>query len=138
MRTGTRTVRAPPLMMSDPATICGRCSRTAARIFSLCRSQSRAPRENSSYQPLITGGAGPVESEFMVAPQLGWRHGRRLLLRQKRGDVTQSLFGAVFVIAIFLDESLLNDGNLLTSFIVGSRGGGHQAQDVAPFLEEIL
>src|SRR5271170_1911747 len=136
MRTGTRTVRAPPLMMSEPATICGRCSRTAARIFSLCRSQSRAPRENSLYQPLMRGRSGP--SVFMVAPQLGWRHGRGLLLRQQRGDVTQSLLGAVFVIAIFLDQPLLDDGYFLTGFIVGSGGGGHQSQHIATLLEEIL
>src|SRR5271157_4215177 len=104
MRTGTCTVRAPSLMMLDPATICGRCSRTAARIFSLCRSQSRAPRENSSYQPLMSGRSGPAESVFMVAPYSGWRHGCGLLLRQKRRDVAQGLFGAVFVVAIFFDE----------------------------------
>src|SRR5271163_3617740 len=135
MRTGTRTVCAPPLMMSDPATIWGRCSRTAARIFSLCRSQSRAPRENSSYQPLMTGCAGPLESGFMVAPHLGWRHGRSLLLRQKRCDVAQGLFGAVLVITIFLDESLLDDGDFLTSVVVRSGGGRHQSQYVALFLE---
>src|SRR5580693_7630260 len=99
MRTGTRTVRAPPLMMSDPATICGRCSRTAARIFSLCRNQSRAPREKSSYQPLIGGRSGAMAAA--------------LLLRQKRCHVTQGFLGAVFVVAIFLDESLLHDGYLL-------------------------
>src|SRR5271165_1840918 len=134
MRTGTRTVLAPPLMMSDPATICGRCSRTAARIFSLCRSQSRAPRENSLYQPAMSGRSGPLASLGMVAPQLGWCHGCCLLLRQQRGDVTQRFFGAVFVIAIFLDESLLDDGYLLPGFIVGPGRGGHQAQHVAPLL----
>ena len=65
MRTGTRTVREPSLMMSEPETIYGRCSRTASRIFSLCRSQSREPRENNSYQPL---SVFPFESELIAAP----------------------------------------------------------------------
>ena len=53
MRTGTRTLRAPPPSTSAPAIISGRWRWMASRTFSLCRSQSRAPRENSSYQPVM-------------------------------------------------------------------------------------
>ena len=52
MRTGTRTVDVPLDMTSAPATTSGRCARTASRTFSLCRNQSRAPREKRSYQAL--------------------------------------------------------------------------------------
>ena len=49
--------RAPSLAAgtstSAPAMISGRCARTASRTFSLWRSQSRAPRENRSYQPRV-------------------------------------------------------------------------------------
>src|ERR1700721_2732849 len=113
MRTGTRTVRAPCLMMSDPATICGRCSRTASRIFSLCRSQSREPRENSSYQPLRVSASPLVESVLIQVPVSGCDVIGYLLLRQQRRDVVQCLLRTVLVITILLYEPFLNDGYLL-------------------------
>ena len=56
---GARTVRALSLMTSPPAMISGRLARTASRTFSSWRSQSRAPRENSSYHFAALSGDCP-------------------------------------------------------------------------------
>src|ERR1700748_2996512 len=106
MRTGTRTVRALSLMTSAPETICGRCLRTASRTFSSCRSQSRAPRENRSYH--LASPRAPPSSLFAVIS----------LLCQQSGDVAQCLLGAVLVVSVLLDETLLNHRNLLPGLFV--------------------
>src|SRR5690606_7547942 len=118
------------------ATICGRCSRTDSRTFSSWRSQSRAPRENSSYHFVRPGGPGfaplspmcPTASFVDVA----------LLLRQQRGDVTQRFLRAVLVVTILGNEPLLYHRNLLTRLFVRPRRRGHETQHVAAFLEEVL
>src|SRR5579871_188196 len=137
MRTGTRTVREPSLMMSEPATIWGRCSRTASRIFSLCRSQSREPRENSSYHEFSVSESSPEESELMnvLSRCRAWP---ALLLRQQSGHVIQCLLCAVLVVTVLLDQSLLDHGNLLSCLIVWPCGRGYESQHVAPLLEQVL
>src|SRR6202040_2864411 len=97
MRTGTRIVFVPPLNTSPPAMASGRCERTASRTFSLCRSQSRAPRENRSYQPAIVALL-EVESTLVTLSSL---------LRQQRRHVVQRLLCTVLVVPIFGDQSLL-------------------------------
>ena len=53
--TGTSTVRfSGRVMRSVPVSSSGSLPRTASRTFWLCRSQSRAPRENSSYHGVST------------------------------------------------------------------------------------
>src|ERR1700756_1719300 len=138
MRTGTRTVRAPPLMTSPPAMMSGRLARTASRTFSSWRSQSRAPRENSSYHfaaPAVSPRLPPASSiratrtPFPRAP---------LLLGEQRRDVAERLLGAVLVVAVFGDQALLHDRDLLTRVLVRARGRGHQPQHVAALLEQVL
>src|SRR5882672_931087 len=135
MRTGTLTVRAPPLTTSAPAMMSGRRSRTASRTFSLWRSQSRAPRENNSYQPLIRGLGALISDSSTAVPRCALV---ALLLRQEGGDVVQGLFGAVFVVAVFADQALLYGGDLLARFIIRTGGRSDQPQDVAAFLEQVL
>src|SRR5579862_1700938 len=135
MRTGTRTVREPSLMMSEPETIWGRWARTASRIFSLCRNQSREPRENRSYQPLRLPGSLLDESvliEYPVAVLFSYGY---LFLRQQRRDVVQCLLRTVLVITILLHQPFLNDGYLLACLVIRTRGGSDQAQHVAALLE---
>src|SRR5579872_3117690 len=114
MRTGTRTVRAPSLMTSPPAMISGRLARTASRTFSSWRSQSRAPRENSSYHfAALSGGLPP---RFPPSSSIGFTgtpfFRAALLLREQRGDVAQRLLGAVLIVAVFGDQALLHHRDL--------------------------
>src|SRR5262249_14218277 len=102
MRTGTRTVFAPSLMTSAPATICGRCSRTESRTFSSWRSQSRAPRENSSYHFANPRGLLPLRSAIALCRL----YDVTLLLCEERGHIAQCLLGTVFVVSILADEPL--------------------------------
>src|SRR6185295_4925257 len=104
MRTGTLTVREPPLTTSAPAMMSGSRSRTASRTLSLWRSQSRAPRENNSYQPLIRGLIGLMSDSSTAISRCACA----LLLCEEGGDVVQSFFGAVIVITVFADQSLLH------------------------------
>src|SRR5215472_5613921 len=137
MRTGTRTVRVVSLMTSPPAMICGRCSRTDSRTFSSCRSQSRAPRENSSYH-----FASPSALVSLLSVMAFWDPLRLcawvLLLCQQRRHIAQRLLGAVLVVSVLLHQPLLHHRNLLACFLVGAGGRGHEAQDVPPLLEEVL
>src|SRR5690349_16025230 len=129
MRTGTRTVFAVSLMTSAPATICGKFSRTESRTFSSCRSQSRAPRENSSYHLVRPEGLLPLRSSIASYRSCAeQRSSVTLLLCQQCRHVAQSLLGAVLVITVLTDQPLLNDGNLLPGVIIRPCGRGHQAQ----------
>src|SRR5580693_7348479 len=111
MRTGTRTVRALPLMTSPPAMISGRLARTASRTFSSWRSQSRAPRENSSYHfaPLRGGSPPPLPPSSSIGFTGTPFFVAALLLREQRRDVAERFLGAVLVVAVFAHQSLLHD-----------------------------
>src|SRR5512134_2116417 len=110
-------------MRSAPASSSGRLSFTAARTFWLCRSQSLAPRENSSYQGVSAAMRIMNASSF---------------LRQQAGHVVQRLAGAVRVVAVFVDQALLDHRDLLPRLLVRARRRRNQAQHVAALLEEIL
>src|SRR5688572_132626 len=155
MRTGTRTVVAPPLSTSAPATICGRCCRTASRTLSLWRSQSRAPRENKSYQPCSPGLLPPppeppppdvlslmccvaTSSDFIVESDQGPFDARPLLLRQQCRDVAERFLSAVLVVTILRREAVLHRRNFLTRLVVRPRRGSHQPQYIAALLEQVL
>src|ERR1700739_474082 len=145
MRTGTRTVRAPSLMTSPPAMISGRLARTASRTFSSCRSQSRAPRENSSYHfAALRGGCPPPvpPSSSIALLVLLFRRRRYcyscLLLREQRRDVAEGFLGAVLVVAVLAHQALLHHRDLLARFLVGTRGQLHEPQHVAALLEQVL
>src|SRR5215207_7171807 len=133
MRMGTRTVRALSLMTSAPAMISGRFARTASRTFSSCRNQSRAPRENSSYHFDSFGRAVLLSSSLMF--QI---YACASFLRKQRGDVAQRFLGAVLVIAVFGNQTLLHHRYFLPRFIVRPRGRGDEPQHVAAFFEQIL
>src|ERR1700676_2569039 len=120
MRTGTRIVFVPPLSTSPPAIASGKCARTASRTFSLCRSQSRAPRENRSYQPAIVALLD-VDSSLLTYNSCRNPLDRRSLLRQQRRDVVQSLLCAMLVIPIFGDQPLLYRRDFLLCVIVRAR-----------------
>src|SRR5689334_3620296 len=109
-------------MRSEPARRSGSVSFTASRTFSLWRSQSRAPREKRSYQ--------------------GVSAARRMLMRkvssflgEERRHVVQRLARAVRVVAVLVDQALLDHRDLLARLVVGARRRGDEAQDVAPALE---
>src|SRR5258708_6595912 len=140
MRTGPRTGGAPPLTTPPPAMISGRLARTASRIFSSWRSQSRAPRENSSYHlAALRGGCPPPLPPSSSMGITGTPFSAAaLLLREQRGDVTQRFLGAVLVVAVFADEALLHHRDLLAGFVVRARRRSHQPQHVAPLLEQVL
>src|SRR5829696_2829147 len=133
MRTGTRTVRALSLMTSAPAMISGRLARTASRTFSSWRNQSRAPRENSSYHFDSFGGAVLLSLSLMF--QI---YACASFLRKQRGDVAQRFFGAVLVVAVFVNQTLLHHRYLLPRLIIRPRGGSDEPQHVAAFFEQIL
>src|SRR5690349_13728553 len=120
--TGTATVRLPGrVIRSLPASRSGSVSFTASRTFWLCRSQSLAPRENSSYQ-------GVSAAMRMVTS----------FLRQQRGHVVERLAGAVAVVAILVDQALLHHRDLLPRLVVRPRRRGDEAQHVAALLEQVL
>src|SRR6185503_16808515 len=140
MRTGTRTVFAVSLMTSAPATICGRFSLTESRTFSSCLSQSRAPRENSSYHLVRPEGLLPLRSSI-ASYRRALRRGARaftLLLCKQCRHVAQRLLGTVLVITVLTDQPLLNNGNLLPGVFVRPCRGRHQSQHIAAFFEQIL
>src|SRR5258705_1298398 len=111
--TGTITVRLlGPVIRSAPASNSGSPPFTASQTFWLCRSQSRAPREKRSYQG--------VSAAILI---------KKLLLCEQRGDVIQRLAGAVRVVAVLVDQALLDHRDLLPRLVVRARGGAHQAQD---------
>src|SRR5215472_18672214 len=128
MRTGTRTVRAPPLTTLPPARMSGRLFLTASRTFSLWRNQSRDPRENRSYQPVISGVCASSGAPFIPV----------LLLREQRRHVVERFLGAVSVVAVFADQPFLHHRDLVARVIVRARARGDQAQHLAPLLEQVL
>src|SRR5690606_32071142 len=136
MRTGTRTVLDPPPSTSAPATIGGRWRRTASRTFSLCRNQSRAPREKRSYQPASPGP--PSADSLMSLSQPRSRRRLVLLLREERRDVAQRLFRTVFVVTVFGRQSFLNRGYLSARLVIRPRRRRDQPQHVATLLEQVL
>ena len=83
------------------------CPCTASRTFSLCRSQSRAPREKRSYQRRLCGDPD---------------HEPGSLLREQRGHVVQRFARAVRVVAVLVDQPLLDHRDLLARLVVGPRG----------------
>src|SRR5882672_8648960 len=120
--TGTATVRLPePVIRSELARSSGSVSLTASRTFSLWRSQSRAPRENRSYQG--------VSAAMRIVT---------LLLREQRRHVVERLAGTVRVVGVLVDQALLDHRDLLARLVVRARRGGDQAQDIAPALEQVL
>src|SRR5205085_3106977 len=120
--TGTATVRLPGrVMRSEFARSSGRLSFTASRTFSLWRSQSRAPLENRSYQ-------GVSAAMRIVTSFLG----------EQRGDVIERFARAVRVVAVLVDQALLDHRNLLARLVVGTCRRGYEAQDIAPALEQVL
>src|SRR6266850_993910 len=120
--TGTATVRLPePVMRSELDRSSGSVSLTASCTFSLWRSQSRAPRENRSYQG--------VSAAMRIVT---------LLLREQGGHVVERFARAVRVVGVLVDQALLDHRDLLARLVVRACRGGHQAQHVAPALEEIL
>src|SRR5580765_5853143 len=123
--TGTTTVLlVGPVIRSEPARSSGSPPFTASRTLWLCRSQSRAPLEKRSYP-----GVSAAMRSVTVA---------RSLLRQQRRYVVEGFTGAVRVVAVLVDEALLDHGNLLPRLVVGTRGRAHQAQHVAALLEQVL
>src|SRR6185369_13042892 len=139
MRTGTRTVFVESLMTSAPATICGRFSRTESRTFSSCRSQSRAPRENSSYHLVTPEGLLPPRSSICLYRRASaGRVGITLLLCEQCRHVAQRFLCTVFVITVFADQPLLDHRDLLPGVVIRPGGGGNEPQHVATFLEQIL
>src|SRR5688500_14522846 len=129
MRTGTRTVLAPPLKTSAPATICGRCCLTASRTLSLCRSQSLAPREKRSYQPASPGPASGVSLMAVSQPPS--------FLREQCRHIAQRFFRTVFVVTILRRQTILHRRNLLTGFIVRTRGRRYESQYITTLLEQV-
>src|ERR1044071_8355482 len=121
MRTGTRTVLAPPVRTSAPATICGRCCLTASRTLSLCRSQSLAPREKRSYQPASPGPASGVSLMALSQPPSF----NVSFLGEQGGYVAERFLRAVLVVTILSSEAFLNRRNFLTRLVVGSRSRSH-------------
>src|SRR5690242_2472994 len=120
--TGTATVRlAEPVIRSAPARSSGSVSFTASRTFWLWRSQSLAPRENSSYQ-------GVSAAMRIVTSFLG----------EQRRHVVQRLAGAMAVVAVLVHQALLHHRDLLARLVVRARRRGDEPQHVAALLEEIL
>src|SRR5690606_36486706 len=106
--TGTCTVRLSGRdSTSERAIRSGSACCTASRIFSLCRSQSRVPRENRSYQRLPCSPARV--SDILMEAYLS----QPLLLGQQRGYVIERLAGAMRIVAVLVDQPLLHGGDLL-------------------------
>ena len=61
-----------------------------------------------------------------------------LLLRKQCRDIAQRFLRAVLVITILSNETLLNDRDLLSRIIVRARRGGHQSQNIATLLKQVL
>src|SRR5690625_4784902 len=132
-RTGTCTVRLSGRdITSEWAIRSGSACCTASRIFSLCRSQSRVPRENKSYQRLPCSPAR-VSDRLMQAYLSD-----PLLLRQQRGHIVERFAGAMRVVAVLCDHALLHGGDLLLRLIIRTRHRRHQTQHIAPLLEQIF
>src|SRR6185295_188340 len=123
--TGTITVRflLSPVIRSSPERISGSVFLTASRTFWLCRSQSRAPLEKRSYHGV---------SAAIRIMSLG------SLLREQAGHVVERFARAVRVVAVLVDQPLLDHRDLLAGLVVGPGARGHQAQHVAALLEEVL
>src|SRR3954463_1948914 len=120
--TGTITVRflLSPVIRSSPERISGSVFLTASRTFWLCRSQSRAPLEKRSYHG--------VSAAIRIMSFLG----------EQAGHVVQRFAGAVRVVAVLVDQPLLDHRDLLAGLVVGPGARGDQAQHVAALLEEVL
>ena len=74
----------------------------------------------------ISGTAGkqviPAVSLAVLNKVGAISHGRELrplLLREQSRDVVQSLFAAVLVVTVLLDQPLLNGGNLVLRVLIG-------------------
>src|SRR6185312_3088812 len=63
---------------------------------------------------------------------------RTLLLCEQSRDVAQCYFRTVLVVAVFSDESLLHDRDLLPCFLIGPRSRSDEPQNVAALIEQIL
>src|SRR3954447_14260970 len=112
--TGTATVRLPGrVIRSEFARSSGSVSFTASRTFSLWRSQSRAPLEKRSYQGV--SAAMRIVTSF---------------LSEQRGDVVEGFARAVRVIAVLVDQPLLDHRDFLARLVVGPRRRGDEAQDI--------
>src|SRR5207237_7717953 len=108
--TGTATVRLPlPVIRSELASSSGSVSFTASRTFSLWRNQSRAPRENRSYH-------GVSAAIRIVTSFLG----------EQRGDVIERFARAVRVVAVLVDQALLDHRDLLARLVVGTCRRGYE------------
>src|SRR5580658_8781029 len=143
MRTGTRTVRAPSLITSAPAMISGRLARTASRTFSSWRSQSRAPREKSSYHLAAPALSPRFSSTGLTSLLVHLFAARRycrvaLFLCEERCDVTERFLGAVLVVTIFCYQPLLDHRDLLAGILIGPRRRSDEPQHVATLLEQVL
>src|SRR6267142_252214 len=120
--TGTATVRLPlPVIRSEFESSSGSVSLTASRTFSLCRSQSLAPLEKRSYH-------GVSAAMRMVTSFLG----------EQRGHVVERFARAVRAVAVLVDQAFLHHRDLLAGLVVRAGSRAHQAQHVAPALEEVL
>src|SRR4029077_17883331 len=98
MRIGTRTVRScGRVSRSGPLSRSGKLLLTDSRTFSLCRSQSRAPRENSSYHG-ISAAMRDARGRFSDGSLMA----ALSLLRQQRGHVVERFARAVLIVAIFV------------------------------------
>src|SRR4051812_5288 len=122
--TGTATVRLGRVIRSAPARRSGRVSFTASRTFWLCRNQSRAPLEKRSYQG--------VSADMRIAIR------RSSFLGEQRGHVVERFTRAVRVVAVFIDQALLDHGDLLPRVVIRTSRRGDESQDVAPALEKVL
>src|SRR5215470_12231214 len=117
-------------------------ARTAWRTFWLWRSQSRAPREKSSYQ----GDSVPNRMRLATLSRVmacspggkGSASAGCLLLGEQRGHVVERLPRAMLVVGIVVDEALGDRRDLLLRLLLGPGGGGDQPEHVAPLLEEVL
>src|SRR6476646_5648250 len=129
--TGTITVRflLSPVIRSSPERISGSVFLTASRTFWLCRSQSRAPLEKRSYQGV---SAAILIMTDCLFPFLS------LLLRQECRYVIERFARAVRVVAVLVDQPLLDHRDLLAGLVVGPGARGHPAPHVAALLEEVL
>src|SRR5688500_1544955 len=150
--TGTATVRLGRVIRSEPASRSGRLSFTAARTFWLCRSQSLAPLEKSSYQGVSAAmrimvlpwekGSGPFswkQSWPACNPEKGPDPFSSFsFLCQQRRHVVERFTGAVGVVAVLVDQALLDHRDFLAGLGVGPLGGAHPAQHIPALLAAVL
>src|SRR5699024_592078 len=125
------------LRTSVPAIRSGNSLRTDSRTFSLWRNQSRAPRENRSYQRCAWANSDGLLRPCLVMPGLA-AIPAPLFLRPQGGDVIQRLVRAVLARALIIDQPLLDRRDLLLGLGIRTGAGGDQAQHVAALFEQVL